>query len=332
MTTDEIEREAAALTGSAGVRILDDLAVIDVAGDDSRSWLNGQLTNDVRGTTAGDAVYALAVSVKGRIMADAWVLDRGQDAFFLLVPRGTCERLLESFDAQIIMEDVEVRVRDELAVVTVQGPRSAAVVATAGDAAVPAWPCDRLGVGGRDVVVERAGVSAALEAFVEAAAGEGGMRVSEPGWELARLRLSVPRFGRDFDERTYPQEAGLEARAVSFQKGCYLGQEVVCMLENRGQIKRRLVSLSMPARATSAPDAVLVADGKDVGRLTSLALDPKGGVVRGARLRQARVRRARHGARRRGRSGRGRRGRPVTPAVRLTARATSRRRRRSPDR
>ncbi|MDQ3032522.1 MAG: folate-binding protein YgfZ, partial [Myxococcota bacterium] len=98
--------------------------------------------------------------------------------------------------------------------------------------------------------------------------------VSDEGWELARLRAGRPALFADFGEATYPQEAGLERAAVSFQKGCYLGQEVVCMLENRGQLNRRLVSIESDgelARGTTITDA----EGKKLGEVTSAMRDPE---------------------------------------------------------
>ena len=89
----------------------------------------------------------------------------------------------------------------------------------------------------------------------------------------------MPRFGVDFDDKTYPQEASLEKAAVSFDKGCYLGQEVVCMLEMRGHVKRKLVSIVLDG-AAPPPSGAAVADeaGAAVGEVTSAALSPTLGV------------------------------------------------------
>ena len=78
----------------------------------------------------------------------------------------------------------------------------------------------------------------------EVARGVGGALGDDAAWEALRIERAIPRFGVEFDATTYPQEAALEKRAVSFAKGCYLGQEVVCMLEMRGHVKRKLVPLS----------------------------------------------------------------------------------------
>jgi folate-binding protein YgfZ len=98
------------------------------------------------------------------------------------------------------------------------------------------------------------------------------------GWEALRLERGVARFGVDFDATTYPQEAGLEQNAVSFSKGCYLGQEVVCMLQMRGHVKRKLAALVLDG-PTVPPHGAHVSEsaaggGANVGQITSSAASP----------------------------------------------------------
>jgi folate-binding protein YgfZ len=100
----------------------------------------------------------------------------------------------------------------------------------------------------------------------------------DAGWEVVRVLASVPRFGVDFDDGNYPQEAALETKAVSFDKGCYLGQEVVCMLEMRGHVKKKLVSLAIDG-SESPPAHTPVEDGKgSVGEVTTAVRAPDGSV------------------------------------------------------
>jgi hypothetical protein len=103
--------------------------------------------------------------------------------------------------------------------------------------------------------------------------------VSEQGFELARVRSGRPRFGRDFWDQHYPQEAGLKDLAVSFSKGCYLGQEVVCTLENRGKLTRVLVRLALGEGPAPEAGAELhdAAGGGNPGQLTSVVHDPETG-------------------------------------------------------
>ncbi|MCA9610451.1 MAG: folate-binding protein YgfZ [Myxococcales bacterium] len=256
-------REARWLRETVGVRPLE-LGALRVTGEDARSWLNGQITNDVSRTQPGDAIYAVAVDVKGRILSELRALDLGDAGFDVLVPRERLAFLSEHLERYVVMEDVELVGRD-LVVVTAQGPASAALD-------LGGFPSDRLGQGGVDLV------DVSLETVVARAEQLGGGLVGEEGWELARLRARVPAWGLDFDETTYPQEAGLRATAVSFTKGCYLGQEVICMLENRGQLRRHLVALE--GDALPPPGSALEREGVEVGTVRSGMVDPQAGIAR----------------------------------------------------
>jgi folate-binding protein YgfZ len=268
-----VAEEARRLIETAGVRALDERILVRVGGEEARTWLNGQVSNDVRATSPGDAVYALVLQVKGRIIADLHVLDRGDAGLAIVVPRANLEALLAHFDKYIIMEDVVLERDEGTAILTVQGPRAAEVVR---DLELPVFPCDRLGRGGRDVLVPVAERERVLAFLADRALRVGGGPVSLEGWELARIRLGRPALFADFGEFTVPQEAGLRDLAVSFSKGCYLGQEVVCMLENRGQLTRRLVRLES-TQPLARGDAILHADEGRVGEITSAVGDPESG-------------------------------------------------------
>ena len=156
-------------------------------------------------------------------------------------------------------------------------PRAGELVAAARGAKALAAEHDFTGLGGALILAE-----AGAEAQVEQALGAplasiGGAWGDDGGWEALRLERAVPRFGKDFDGTTYPQEALLERRAVSFDKGCYLGQEVVCMLELRGRVKRKLAPLVLANDGASPPEKgapVFDADGNKLGEITSSAWSP----------------------------------------------------------
>jgi hypothetical protein len=265
--------EARWLIESAGVRVLDERVLVRVRGEDARTWLNGQVTNDISRSAPGDAIYALALQVKGRVVADLHVLDRGEQGLAMILPRAGLETSLAHFEKHIIMEDVALELEDGTAIVTVQGPRAADVVS---GLAYPAFPCDRLGTGGRDVLVPIGERECAFADLVGRARAFGGGPVSGEGWELARLRLGRPAIDADFGASTVPQEAGLRQLALSFSKGCYIGQEVVCMLEHRGQLTRRLVRLDSPGPLSPGEPIFHENEGR-VGEITSAVRDPDTG-------------------------------------------------------
>ena len=268
--------QARALRESAGVRMRDDLELVRVRGDDAQTWLNGQVTADVREVPAGQGVYSLAVTVRGKIMADLWVV-RSAGELAVLLPRTAADTVLASFEHQIIMEDVELVREPAIRVVSVQGPRADTIAAAAASADVELLRCEELGSGGALLTVAAEQADALYAQLIAAAQAVGGGAVDDTGFELARLRAGLPRFERDFGLEQYPQEVGLEERAVSFSKGCYLGQEVICTLENRGKLSRRLARLRAAAGAGALEPGseLLDADARTVGKLTSVVLDPE---------------------------------------------------------
>jgi hypothetical protein len=272
--TATLADQAAALDKSAGVRVRDDLVLARVTGEDRRSWLNGQITNDVRELKPGDAVYALAVNVRGKVLADLWVVDRG-DHLAVLLPASAAAAVQASFEQQIIMEDVDVATDPSSRVVSVQGARAGEAIEAAGAGRYEAYRADELGHGGRLVVVSERDLADVLGRLIAGAERVGGGSVDEEAFELARVRAGRPRFGRDFWDQHYPQEAGLKELAVSFNKGCYLGQEVVCTLENRGRLTRQLVRLrSIDDAAPAAGSELRDGEGGNPGQLTSVVTDP----------------------------------------------------------
>jgi folate-binding protein YgfZ len=268
----DIEKQIEAARGAALAVPRDDLATLAVTGSDRLSWLNGLLTCDLAKRPAAAAVYGLAVARNGRVLSDAIVVVDDASARVLVgVPRASAEALRAHFDHYLVMEDVEMAPRtDAFQGWAVHGPKAEGALAAAVAAGAVGGSLDFTGLGGAFVLAPDSAI-AAVRSALEAAAAVG----DEGGWEALRLERAVPRFGVDFDDKTYPQEAALEKAAVSFNKGCYLGQEVVCMLEMRGHVKRKLVLLvvepsagqSLPARGATVTDE----SGAPVGEVTSSA-------------------------------------------------------------
>jgi folate-binding protein YgfZ len=257
-----------------------DLTTVEVSGEDRLSWLNGLLTCDLVKRAPGRAPYGLVVARSGRVLSDAVVVVEGPPAdderVVLVVPLVAVGDLLKHLQHYLVMEDATLTPEPEAYVAwTLHGPRSADALAAAMKAGrARGGIFDATGLGGALVLVPAAagdGARAALEASVAAA---GGVVGDDEGWEALRLERAVPRFRHDFDEKTYPQEAGLERTAVSFDKGCYLGQEVVCMLEMRGHVKRKLAALVVDGALPERGAAVVDAAGAPAGEVTSSVLSP----------------------------------------------------------
>jgi folate-binding protein YgfZ len=251
-------------------------ATIVVTGTDRTTWLNGLVTCDLAKLAPGGAMYGLFVQPKGRVSADAIVL-ADEDRLLVAVPRSLAEELRATLDKYLVMEDAELG-EGAYAVEMVHGPRAGEVLAAMRAAGARGGPLDRTGLGGAVAFVPAQSIQSVHSARDAALAQVGGLLGDDAAWEALRLERRVPDFGADFDATTYPQEAGLERRAVAFDKGCYLGQEVVCMLELRGHVKRRLVALRVESDLPPPRGAEVTDDaGEKVGEVTSAALVPTAG-------------------------------------------------------
>lgn len=275
-------------------------ARLEVRGPDAADWLQGLLTQEVKGLRAGQGAYAAYLTPQGRMVADLRVLRR--DDSFLLETVGSARAvLLSRLDQFVIMEDVTIAdVTDTTGCLTVVGPGAAASLAA----------CTGLALGSlvalpehRQLALEQRGafVCASREFGVPAfdlyaASADVDIwgtlltarlpQASERLIETARIEAGRPRFGVDMHEDTIPLEAGIESRAISFDKGCYVGQEVVIRILHRGQgrVARRLVWIESAPHALDAPawrpgESVHLA-GRAVGAVTSGCWSPaRGGLL-----------------------------------------------------
>ena len=266
-----------ALARAGAVAFVDDtLGTVAVGGADRASWLNALLTCDVAQVSARTAAYGVAVTKLGRILADVWIVSAGE-RLLVGLPRDRVAVLREHFERYLVMEDAT---HDDAsaAYAWLHLHGGGAAEAARGAAAAHggfAGEHDATGLGGAVLVVAHDALGACLATL----AAQPGVRVGDAAaWDALRVARKVPRFGVDFGTEHYPQEAGLEKRAVSFQKGCYLGQEVVCRLEMRGHVTRRLVALAVegseaPALASEIRDA----EGHVVGAVSSATAAPASG-------------------------------------------------------
>lgn len=255
-----------------------DLGTLVITGKDRQSWLNGLVTCELKGVAVGQGRRGLVCSKQGRVQAEVWVL-LGEDRILLGLRRERVAWLLKTFDHHLIMEDAEiVDGSAEHAWLLWDGPRSNELVSVARAAGAVAAEVDRSGLGG-GVAASTAESLDSVAAALRAHAPDAVAAASDEGWRQLRVELMLPEPGVDYDDQAYPQEAALEERAVSFNKGCYLGQEAVFMIEHRGHPPKRLVQLRVEGDATVAPGTALTAAGAPSGRVTSSAPAPEGGAT-----------------------------------------------------
>jgi len=271
-----------------------DRARVVVSGADRASYLQGLLTNDVVALKAGEGCYAAYLTPQGRMIADLYVYELG-DVMLLTMDRGVKEAVLTRLDQFIFSEDVQLGdVTDTFAQIGIVGPEAAATVARLlsgasaetlsalaedanlrtqwnGDPAIVTRITDT-GEPGYDVFVDRA----KREMFLSALADAGASALDEQTAEAIRIEAGMPRFHRDMDEETIPLEAGIESRAISFSKGCYVGQEVIIRVLHRGhgRVARKLVGLVVDGDQPPASGAIVRSADRDIGHVTSSASSP----------------------------------------------------------
>jgi folate-binding protein YgfZ len=262
-----------------------------LTGADRRSYLQGLLTNDIEALRPGTGCYAAMLTAQGRMLSDMRVLELG-DAVLLEVPAQVTIKIRDHLDRFVFTEDVKVEdVTASRAVTGLFGPKALDVLVAAGtDGGAPAALFDsaRVRVAGADVLLVRsdaAGIpgfdllasSADIPRVESPLIAAGAVRATEEDAEIVRIESGRPRFGADMDEETIPLEAGLEDRAISRSKGCYVGQEVIVRVIDRGhgRVARRLVGFTLSAATTiPPPGSRVIAGGKDVGRVTSSTFSP----------------------------------------------------------
>jgi tRNA-modifying protein YgfZ len=263
---------------------------IALAGADRRSFLHALVTNDIAGLTKGTGVYAAYLTPQGRMISDMRVLETG-DRLLLGVERAVAAVLAERFDRLIFSEDVQVSdVTDQLDEVGVHGPMASALIErttgkslrglntqyanNATESSVVVRD-DALGIPGFDIYLPREAGQTLRENLIDS----GAVKANVETMEVLRIEASRPRFGVDMSTDTIPLEAGIEDRAISFTKGCYVGQEVIIRVMHRGhgRVARRLVRLVLQGSPVPARGDKVFSGDRQVGEITSAAQSPKAG-------------------------------------------------------
>jgi tRNA-modifying protein YgfZ len=261
-----------------------------VTGAEAADYLQGQLTNDVEALEPGDGLYAALLDRKGHMQGDLRVVRPAEEPdFWLDTEPEAVDAIRRHLQMYKIGRDVEVSdMSGERAILSLIGPRA---VEIAGSAALPENACEEATIGGARCLA--VGTAAGVDVFAPAAErdrvwdallGNGAAEVSPEAAEIVRIEAGRPRFGAEMGTETMPAEAGIVEQAVSFTKGCYIGQETVARLHYKGKPNRHLRGLRLSAPAPAG--ASLRLGEKEVGRLGSAAVSPALGSIGLAILRR----------------------------------------------
>jgi len=275
-----------ALTEGVGVSPLSGRTLLEVRGSDRTQFLNGFCTNNIKAVAPGQGCEAFVTSPQGKTLGHVLVFCE-PDRLWLDTSPGQAAALIAHFDKYVISEDVQFVDRsaetglllvagkqagEVLSQLTGQEPPSTMLAAARGKigefdlrlARVPYVPDGYfVWLAPRDVVP-------ALEPLMQA----GAVLCTIVTVEAARIAAGFPLFGSDISEDNLPQEVGRDAQAISFTKGCYLGQETVARIDALGHVNKKLVGLKFGSADPPLPNTPLMAGDKEVGRVTSAAWSP----------------------------------------------------------
>jgi folate-binding protein YgfZ len=292
----EPSAEYAALTESAMIIDLSFRGRLCILGADRVKFLNGQVTNNVKDLRTGEGCYAALVSAKGKIQSDLHIYILENEILADFEP-GMTDIVKQRLEKYIIAEDAQVAdVSEHYGLWSVQGPKAAELIKK-----LP-WPLivpekskamtkiDEPGMGEIYLIKHPRTQTAGFDLFVPNAAmqivGEALRKTNGRfgGWqalETARIEAGIPRYGADMDETNLASEV-LDAEAISYSKGCYIGQEVIARIRTYGQVAKALRRLRLPDNLPSPPvkgDKLFLGE-KEVGSVTSATAHVALGYVR----------------------------------------------------
>lgn len=258
------------------------LAVISVAGRDRVRWLNGMISNNVRDLAPGHGIYAFVLNAQGQIQGELYVFSLGE-TMLITMEEQQKDTLLPLLRRYIIMDKVELQeVTEQFTVFALLGPKSEQVLADSGlktasldplsvvesswkDSAIILIRGDNPCVPSFWLMVPRG----STEAFLNTIRHSGAEEVNSETVEAFRIVCGTPKMRVDIREKTLPQETGQE-RALNFNKGCYIGQEIVERVRARGSVHRTFIGIKFVG-LESVSGTKIQSDGKDVGEITSVA-------------------------------------------------------------
>lgn len=283
------------LQTTAGAADLSFRSRLCLTGTDRQKFLNGQVTNNLKDLPPGRGCYAALITARGKMQSDLNIYILENEILLDFEP-GLSLAIAQRLEKYVIAEDVQiVDVAPLYGLLTLQGPKAAEALQRLGlDLTIPAEPFQfstsrtdslgeiyimnqpRTGRAGFDLFVPTASLAAVADKLVAAARETGGGPVGWEALEMARLEAGIPRFGVDIDETNLPPEAGLDDRAISYNKGCYIGQEIIARIRTYGQVAKSLRGLRLESIGGTLPQKgeKLFLDGKDAGYVTSAAVSP----------------------------------------------------------
>ncbi len=283
------EAESEALRSACGLIHRSWTSGLEMLGEDRDRFLGGYVTCEVKGLAPGTGVYGFVTSVKGRVLADPVVLAL-DDRLWLELPPDRAQEISQHLGKYAIFDRVEIQPLEAMSAFSLIGPHAAEALGAAVEVPEAVWshrPAEVAGaevrvvrepafeLGGREIPawtiwVPTAAAAACFERLATSGAG-GLVPIGHRAFDSLRVEAGRPLYGLDFGSDNFPQETGLEGQAVSYEKGCYLGQEVVARIHYRGGVNRHLRGLIFDRDAADPVGRAVLAGGREAGTVTSAA-------------------------------------------------------------
>jgi glycine cleavage system T protein len=281
-----------AVRSAAGILDLCDYAALHLKGPDRVSYLQGMVSNDVKKLAPGSGVYAAVLDVNGKILADLRVLC-AEDSFVILLKEFLKEKVVAQLNRYLVADDVEIiDTAERYGMISLQGPHAFLLLNAAaphqdppvnmnehrvlriGEREVRAIRATHTGEEGFDLLMEVENLAQVVGEIERAGTARALRWAGLQAQEILRVEAGLPRYGIDMDEDNLLLETGLE-HAVSFNKGCYIGQEVIERVRSRGHVNRKLAGIALDGESPAQRCDKIHADGKEIGRVTSSVFSPK---------------------------------------------------------
>jgi folate-binding protein YgfZ len=279
----DVSTEFDALRSRCAIFDLGWRAKMIATGTDRIRWMNGMLTNNIKGLPLNRGSYNFLLNAQGRIQGDMYVYNRGE-SLLIDTDASQSDRITETFAKYIIMDDVEIAdTSEKITSIGLHGTACSALLKRCG---VLAGAMQELEI--RDLIWNKSSISLVrhgpdegFELWVEPRdattvweqlLAAGATPIGTDALELLRVANGIPRYGQDIRERDLPQETAQD-NALNFQKGCYVGQEIVERIHSRGNVHRSFIGFTF-AGAAPAPGTKIQAGAKEVGEVTSVAVLP----------------------------------------------------------
>ena len=282
------DAEYTALTTGVGLIDLSTWTRLHLTGKDRARYLHGMVTNDVQGLKPGQGCYATVVTAQGKTLSDIIILAL-DEMLLLYLPPQNAERVLQHLDFYLIADRAEFEnITTTTTCLSLQGPGAATLLdlptlptspfhhlqTQVGSLSVRVVMTQHTPAGGFDLIVNTEDGPALWAWLVE----RGAVPVGHQVMDILHVEGCLPWTGPELNEEVIPMEAGLEERAISFNKGCYLGQEVMAKIKYRGRVQRNLRRLQL-SDGDVVPGARILHGEDDAGWITSVVNSPRLGLL-----------------------------------------------------